>query len=192
MSNFQLYHGENKMKPSQIIQYDGSILHIQPFLSNLSFMMLRPPCTCAYILIYFYCIFLQDGMMAMHIAACSGRDDLFDVIEFLLDSGSEVDAQTKADEDTILHLVPRHNIIRIAFPVVLKILEYKPDVFIRNRVCMTYSNMKVIVTCEKHKLKIQTKMKRMFKQWWSTISPISAKRTIASDIKSLNMKKTTT
>jgi hypothetical protein len=43
---------------------------------------------------------------------------------------------------------------------VLKILEYKPDVFIRNRVCMTYSDMKVIVTCEKHKLKIQTKMKR--------------------------------
>jgi ankyrin repeat protein len=39
--------------------------------------------------------------VCMHIAACSGRDDLFDVIEFLLDSGSEVDAQTKADEDTI-------------------------------------------------------------------------------------------
>ncbi|VDI22047.1 Hypothetical predicted protein [Mytilus galloprovincialis] len=74
-----------------------------------------------------------DGMMPMHIVACSGREDVEEIISFLLQSGSDVDGQTKSDEDTILHLIPRHNIIRIAFPTILKILEYKPDVFIRNR-----------------------------------------------------------
>lgn len=72
--------------------------------------------------------------MPMHIVACSGREDVEEIISFLLQSGSDVDGQTKSDEDTILHLIPRHNIIRIAFPTILKILEYKPDVFIRNRV----------------------------------------------------------
>ncbi|XP_052082563.1 uncharacterized protein LOC127720098 isoform X13 [Mytilus californianus] len=77
--------------------------------------------------------YVKDGMMPMHIVACSGREDVEEIIGFLLQSGSDVDAQTKSDEDTILHLIPRHNIIRIAFPTILKILEYKPDVFIRNR-----------------------------------------------------------
>jgi len=35
-------------------------------------------------------------------------------------------------------------------------------------------------------------MKRKFKRWWSTIQPISSKRTITSDLHSLNTKKTTT
>ncbi|XP_063444161.1 uncharacterized protein LOC134724754 isoform X14 [Mytilus trossulus] len=77
--------------------------------------------------------YVKDGMMPMHIVACSGREDVEEIISFLLQSGSDVDGQTKSDEDTILHLIPRHNIIRIAFPTILKILEYKPDVFIRNR-----------------------------------------------------------
>jgi len=32
-------------------------------------------------------------------------------------------------------------------------------------------------------------MKRMFKQWWSTIPPISTKRTITSHLKPLNAKR---
>jgi len=35
-------------------------------------------------------------------------------------------------------------------------------------------------------------MKREFKQWWSTIPPISRKRTITSDLYSLNRRETAT
>lgn len=74
--------------------------------------------------------------MPIHVVSCSARDDFEEVIVFLLECGSEVNAQTENDGDTILHLIPRHNTIRLAFPAILKVLEYNPDVSIRNKVVL--------------------------------------------------------
>lgn len=56
------------------------------------------------------------------------------VIDALLKTGSDVNAKTTTDEDTVLHLVIKHAVLRLAFQTCLMILEHKPDLDIRNRV----------------------------------------------------------
>lgn len=59
------------------------------------------------------------------------------VIDALLKTGSDVNAKTTTDEDTVLHLVIKHAVLRLAFQTCLMILEHNPDLDIRNRVRVT-------------------------------------------------------
>ena len=46
-----------------------------------------------------------------------------------------MNARTKSGDDTLLHLVVERIDVKESFPLVLKLLEYSPDLQIRNRVC---------------------------------------------------------
>ena len=76
----------------------------------------------------------QDGQRPLHVVATSGREDMVAVIEALLKTGSDVNATTTTDEDTVLHLVIKHAVLRLAFQSCLMILEHNPDLDIRNKV----------------------------------------------------------
>lgn len=56
------------------------------------------------------------------------------IIAALIKTGSDVNATTATEEDTVLHLVIKHAVLRLAFQTCLMILEHKPDLDIRNRV----------------------------------------------------------
>ena len=45
-----------------------------------------------------------------------------------------MNARTKSGDDTLLHLVVERIDVKESFPLVLKLLEYSPDLQIRNRV----------------------------------------------------------
>uniref|UniRef100_K1S3G6 Alpha-latrocrustotoxin n=1 Tax=Magallana gigas TaxID=29159 RepID=K1S3G6_MAGGI len=51
---------------------------------------------------------VKDGQRPLHIVATSGREDMVAVIDALLKTGSDVNAKTTTDEDTVLHLVIKH------------------------------------------------------------------------------------
>ncbi|XP_019917975.3 ankyrin-1 isoform X9 [Magallana gigas] len=76
---------------------------------------------------------VKDGQRPLHIVATSGREDMVAVIDALLKTGSDVNAKTTTDEDTVLHLVIKHAVLRLAFQTCLMILEHNPDLDIRNR-----------------------------------------------------------
>ncbi|XP_052780691.1 ankyrin repeat domain-containing protein 50-like isoform X5 [Mya arenaria] len=76
---------------------------------------------------------IKDGMNPMHVVAVAGRADAEAILTVLLESGLPVDAPTAGGGDTVLHLVVEHVEVQQAFPLVLKILEYGPDLSIRNR-----------------------------------------------------------
>ena len=78
-------------------------------------------------------------MNPMHVVAIAGRKDAEAVITLLLESGFPVDEPTASGGDTVLHLVVEHVEVQQAFPLVLKILEYNPDLTIRNRVRKIYA-----------------------------------------------------
>lgn len=71
------------------------------------------------------------------------------VIDALLKTGSDVNAKTTTDEDTVLHLVIKHAVLRLAFQTCLMILEHNPDLDIRNKVRVkrqTLYNIKISVS----------------------------------------------
>nr|XP_034304953.1 ankyrin-1-like isoform X13 [Crassostrea gigas] len=76
---------------------------------------------------------VKDGQRPLHIVATSGREDMVAVIDALLKTGSDVNAKNTTDEDTVLHLVIKHAVLRLAFQTCLMILEHNPDLDIRNR-----------------------------------------------------------
>lgn len=76
---------------------------------------------------------VKDGQRPLHVVATSGREDMVAVIDALLKTGSDVNAKTTTDEDTVLHLVIKHAVLRLAFQTCLMILEHNPDLDIRNR-----------------------------------------------------------
>nr|XP_022296867.1 tankyrase-1-like isoform X9 [Crassostrea virginica] len=76
---------------------------------------------------------VKDGQRPLHVVATSGREDMVAVIEALLKTGSDVNATTTTDEDTVLHLVIKHAVLRLAFQSCLMILEHNPDLDIRNK-----------------------------------------------------------
>lgn len=70
----------------------------------------------------------------------SGRDDeMEELMTLLLKSGADVNAKTKEDHNTVLHLLIKHNHISVAFPGIVAALDYYPDVHWRNRVGVTES-----------------------------------------------------
>lgn len=73
----------------------------------------------------------------MHIVAIAGRSDAVEILAIMLESGFDVNVQTMSGDDTVLHLIVEHIDVKEAFPLVLKILEYEPDLKIRNRVGIT-------------------------------------------------------
>ena len=73
-------------------------------------------------------------MMAHHLVALSGRRDMESMMDELIRSGCDVNATTQTNGDTVLHLVIANNPMKLAFPVVLKIMEYEPELDVRNRV----------------------------------------------------------
>jgi hypothetical protein len=73
-------------------------------------------------------------MNPMHVVAIAGRKDAEVILDMMLQNGFNVNDQTKTGEDTVLHLIVEHIDVKQAFPLVLKILEYNPDLQIRNRV----------------------------------------------------------
>ena len=75
-------------------------------------------------------------MNPMHVVAVAGRQDAEVILDMMLQNGFNVNDQTKTGEDTVLHLIVEHINVKQAFPLVLKILEYNPDVHIRNRVML--------------------------------------------------------
>ncbi|XP_052213638.1 poly [ADP-ribose] polymerase tankyrase-1-like isoform X3 [Dreissena polymorpha] len=77
--------------------------------------------------------FIKDGMNPMHIVAVAGRPDGEAILGIMLDSGFNVNVKTRLGEDTVMHLVVEHIDVKEAFPLVLKILDYNPDLTIRNR-----------------------------------------------------------
>lgn len=77
--------------------------------------------------------YLKDGMNPMHVVAIAGRKDAEVILDMMLQNGFNVNDQTKTGEDTVLHLIVEHIDVKQAFPLVLKILEYNPDLQIRNR-----------------------------------------------------------
>lgn len=77
--------------------------------------------------------YFQDGLLPTHVVALAGRRDAEAVLEFMLQNGFDVNAQTKVTHDTLLHLVVENIAVKEAFPLVLKILEFNPDLNIRNR-----------------------------------------------------------
>lgn len=76
-------------------------------------------------------------MNPMHVVAIAGRKDAEVILDIMLQNGFDVNVQTKSGEDTVLHLIAEHIDVKEAFPLVLKILEYQPDLKIRNRVTST-------------------------------------------------------
>jgi hypothetical protein len=72
--------------------------------------------------------------MPLHVVATSGREDMESIIAALIKTGSDVNATTTTEEDTVLHLVIKHAVLRLAFQTCLMILEHNPDLDIRNRV----------------------------------------------------------
>ncbi|XP_062598524.1 B-cell lymphoma 3 protein-like isoform X2 [Saccostrea cucullata] len=76
---------------------------------------------------------VKDGQKPLHIVALSGREDMESIISALLKIGSDVNATTTTDEDTVLHLVIKHAVLRLAFQTCLMILEHNPDLDIRNK-----------------------------------------------------------
>lgn len=77
--------------------------------------------------------FIKDGMNPMHVVAIAGRKDAEVILDIMLQNGFDVNVQTRSGEDTVLHLIVEHIDVKEAFPLVLKILEYQPDLKIRNR-----------------------------------------------------------
>lgn len=73
-------------------------------------------------------------MNPMHVVAIAGRSDAVEILTIMLENGFDVNAQTRSGEDTVLHLIVEHVEVKEAFPLVLKILDYQPDLKIRNRV----------------------------------------------------------
>ncbi|XP_048739009.2 poly [ADP-ribose] polymerase tankyrase-1-like isoform X13 [Ostrea edulis] len=76
---------------------------------------------------------IKDGLTPLHVVATSGREDMEYIIAALIKTGSDVNATTATEEDTVLHLVIKHAVLRLAFQTCLMILEHKPDLDIRNR-----------------------------------------------------------
>jgi len=81
----------------------------------------------------------------MHIVAIAGRPDAVEILGIMLDNGFDVNGQTRSGEDTVLHLIVEHIEVKEAFPLVLKILEYIPDLRIRNRVGTFFPGISVYV-----------------------------------------------
>ncbi|KAL4227089.1 hypothetical protein ACF0H5_015063 [Mactra antiquata] len=77
--------------------------------------------------------FIKDGMNPMHVVAIAGRKDAEVILDMMLQNGFDVNIQTRSNEDTVLHLIVEHIDVKEAFPLVLKILEFQPDLTIRNR-----------------------------------------------------------
>lgn len=73
-------------------------------------------------------------MNPMHVVVKAGRKDAEPILDMMLKNGFDVNVQTRSNEDTVLHLVVEHMDVKEAFPLVLKILEFQPDLRIRNRV----------------------------------------------------------
>lgn len=77
--------------------------------------------------------YFKDGMLPTHVVALAGRNDAEAILDMMLQNGFDVNARTKTGDDTLLHLVVENVKVKDAFPLVLKILEYSPDLNIRNR-----------------------------------------------------------
>ncbi|KAL3852099.1 hypothetical protein ACJMK2_015785 [Sinanodonta woodiana] len=77
--------------------------------------------------------FDKAGMMPIHVIAISGRQDAVEILELMLQKGIDVNSRTRGDMDTILHLVVERCDVRHVFPLVLKIMEFNPDLKLRNR-----------------------------------------------------------
>ncbi|KAK3102240.1 hypothetical protein FSP39_009846 [Pinctada imbricata] len=75
----------------------------------------------------------KDGMMAHHLVAMSAREDMEDMLDKLIQAGCDVNATTRSNDDTVLHLLIANCPMKIAFPAALRIMEYEPDLDIRNR-----------------------------------------------------------
>ena len=75
----------------------------------------------------------------MHIVAIADRPDAEAILQMMLENGFDINTQTKTNGDTVLHLIVEHVELRDSFPLVLRMLEYNPDLSIRNRVfkCFT-------------------------------------------------------
>ncbi|XP_045164302.2 espin-like protein isoform X2 [Mercenaria mercenaria] len=78
-------------------------------------------------------LYIKDGMNPMHVVAIAGRKDAEVILDMMLQNGFHVNDQTMSGDDTVLHLIVEHIDVKAAFPLVLKILEYNPDLQIRNR-----------------------------------------------------------
>ncbi|KAK3600645.1 hypothetical protein CHS0354_031558 [Potamilus streckersoni] len=72
-------------------------------------------------------------MMPIHVVAISGRQDAVEILELMLQKGIDVNSKTMGDMDTVLHLVVERCDVRHVFPLVLKIMEFGPDLTLRNR-----------------------------------------------------------
>jgi ankyrin repeat protein len=77
---------------------------------------------------------VQDGQTPLHTAILSGTAHAYDVIPLLLDHGADINAQTRGDEDTPLHLVVEHGEFPRDFAVVNALLDNNVDLSIRNKV----------------------------------------------------------
>ena len=70
----------------------------------------------------------------MHTAVVSGSTQTCDVIHALLDNGADINAQTRGEEDTVLHLVVENGDFPGDFSLVIMLLENNVDLSVRNRV----------------------------------------------------------
>ncbi|XP_021360438.1 serine/threonine-protein phosphatase 6 regulatory ankyrin repeat subunit A-like isoform X4 [Mizuhopecten yessoensis] len=81
-----------------------------------------------------YNTYFKNGLAPIHVTAMSGRDDeMEEILTILLKGGADVNAKTKSDHNSVLHLLIKHNHISVAFPGVVAALDYFPDVHWRNR-----------------------------------------------------------
>ena len=77
---------------------------------------------------------------------------------YLFQNGFDVNARTKTGDDTLLHLVVERIDVKESFPLVLKLLEYSPDLQIRNKVRLaddiivyffySYFSRRLDISCE--------------------------------------------
>ncbi|KAL5013755.1 hypothetical protein ScPMuIL_008025 [Solemya velum] len=77
--------------------------------------------------------YFEDGRTPLHVVALSDREDAEEILDALLREGLDINARTKDGDDTPLHLVITNSRAGRVFPLALKLMEYNPDLFIRNR-----------------------------------------------------------
>ncbi|XP_076469152.1 uncharacterized protein LOC143299687 isoform X2 [Babylonia areolata] len=77
----------------------------------------------------------HDGLTPLHAAVLRAPHlaQASDVIQLLLDHGADINAQTRGDEDTALHLVVEKGDFPRDFSLVLMLLEHHVDLSVRNR-----------------------------------------------------------
>ena len=77
---------------------------------------------------------LQDGYTPLHTTVVNRKTQACDVIHTLLEHGADINAQTRGDEDTALHLVVEKGDFPRDFSLILMLLENNVDLSVRNRV----------------------------------------------------------